>query len=62
MDATRESHTRRNKLERERKIPFDITYMWNLKYGTNEPPTKQKQTHLWLPRVGEWYGLGSWGW
>ena len=22
----------------------DITYMWNLKYGTNES-TKQKQTH-----------------
>ena len=25
------------KLERERQIPYDITYMWNLKYGTNEP-------------------------
>ena len=23
--------------ERERQIPYDITYMWNLKYGTNEP-------------------------
>ena len=22
--------------ERERQIPYDITYMWNLKYGTNE--------------------------
>ena len=22
---------------RERQIPYDITYMWNLKYGTNEP-------------------------
>ena len=20
----------------ERHIPYDITYMWNLKYGTNE--------------------------
>ena len=32
--------------------------MWNLKYGTNEPSTEQKQTHrhkrtdLGLPRVG----------
>ena len=25
------------KSERERQIPYDITYMWNLKYGTNEP-------------------------
>ena len=23
--------------ERERQIPYDIIYMWNLKYGTNEP-------------------------
>ena len=22
--------------EREGKTPYDITYMWNLKYGTNE--------------------------
>ena len=21
----------------ERQIQYDITYMWNLKYGTNEP-------------------------
>ena len=34
MDATRESHT---KSEKERQTPYDITYMWNLKYGTNEP-------------------------
>ena len=25
------------KSERERQIPYDITYMWNLKYGINEP-------------------------
>ena len=23
--------------QRERQIPYDITYMWNLKYDTNEP-------------------------
>ena len=23
--------------QQERQIPYDITYMWNLKYGTNEP-------------------------
>ena len=26
-----------SKSERERQIPYEITYMWNLKYGTNEP-------------------------
>ena len=25
------------KSERERQIPYDITYMQNLNYGTNEP-------------------------
>ena len=25
-----------SKSERERRIPYDITYMWNLKYDTNE--------------------------
>ena len=23
--------------EKERQIPYTIAYMWNLKYGTNEP-------------------------
>ena len=23
--------------QRKRQIPYDITYMWNLKYNTNEP-------------------------
>ena len=36
MDATRDYHTKWGKSERERQIPYDITYMWNLKYGTNE--------------------------
>ena len=25
------------KSERERQIPYDITYMWNLKHDVNEP-------------------------
>ena len=36
MDTTRDSHTKSSKSEGERKIPYDITYMWNLKYGPNE--------------------------
>ena len=26
-----------SKSERERQIPYDITYTWNLKYDTDEP-------------------------
>ena len=25
-------------------MPYDITYMWNLKYGINEPIYRKKQT------------------
>ena len=30
------------KSERERQIPYDITYMWNLKYDANEPISKRE--------------------
>ena len=37
MDATGDYHAKWGKSERERQIPYDITYIWNLKYDTNEP-------------------------
>ena len=36
MDGPRDYHTKWNKPERERQISNDITYMWNLKYDTNQ--------------------------
>ena len=36
MNATRNYHTKWSTSERERQIPYDITYMWNLKYVMNE--------------------------
>ena len=48
MDATRDSHSVKEVGKRKTNIN-DITYMWNLKYGTNEPFIKEKQT----PRHGE---------
>ena len=27
---------KQSKSERERQIPYDITYVWNIKYDTNE--------------------------
>ena len=35
MDGPRDYHTKWSKSDRERQI-YDITYMWNLKYDTNE--------------------------
>ena len=48
--------------KRERQTPHDITYMWNLKYDTNELIYKTEtdsqtwKTKLWLPK-----GKGSGG-
>ena len=36
MDGPRDYCTKWSKLDRERQIPYDIAYMWNLKYDTNE--------------------------
>ena len=40
MDGPRDYHTKCNESDRERQIPYDINYMWNLKYGTDEPNCK----------------------
>ena len=52
--------------ERERQIPYNITYIWNLICGANDP-IQRKETHghgeqTWLPRERErdWDGLGVW--
>ena len=48
-----------SKSKRERQIPYDITYMWNLKYDTNnaneliyktETDSQAWKTNLWLPK------------
>ena len=40
MDGPRDDHTKCSKSDRERQIPYDISYMWNLKHGTDEPNGK----------------------
>ena len=39
-----DSHTKWSKSEKERQIPYDVTYIWNLIYGTNAP-FHRKETH-----------------
>ena len=36
MDGPRDYYTKWSKSERERQIPYDITYVWNVKYDINE--------------------------
>ena len=44
MDAIRGSRVKWSKSKRETQIPYDITYIWNLIYGTNEP-FHRKENH-----------------
>ena len=37
MDGPRDYPTEWSKSDRQRKVSYDITYMWDLKYGTNGP-------------------------
>ena len=66
VDATRGYITKGSKSERERQIPYDITYMWNLKYDTNEliygteTDSQIWKTDKWLLRSGRKDGLGVW--
>ena len=36
MDATRDYRIKWGKSERERQTPYDVIYMWNLKYDSGE--------------------------
>ena len=36
VDGPGDYHYYVKKSERERQIPYDITYTWNLKFGTDE--------------------------
>ena len=36
IGAIRDVHIKWSKSEREQQIPYDIAYMWNPQYGTNE--------------------------
>ena len=55
MDGPRDDRMKPNKSERERQIPY-ITYMWNLKYDTNELIYKTEtdsqtwETNSWLTK------------
>ena len=52
MERPIDYNTKQNKSERERQIPYNITYMWNLKKNdTNELTYKieieKQKTNLW---------------
>ena len=62
VDATRDSHTKCSKSERERQISYDIIHMWNLKQRKMNLSTKQKQTHGHREQTCVCQGVGRAGW
>ena len=55
MDGTRDSQPELSKSERERHIVYNITYIWNLIYGTKESFHRKDN-----PELGE-YSFGCQG-
>ena len=47
-------------LEKERQIPCDITYEWDLNNDTNEP-TYETETELVTEQTGVCQRRGGWG-
>ena len=40
------------KSDRERQIPYDLSYMWDLKTNKQKPPSSQTQrTEWWLTKI-----------
>ena len=55
MDRTRVYYAKQNKSVREKQIPYDFTYMWNLKSKIN----KQNRNRLRLTdRTDGWSSQG----
>ena len=60
MDELRDYHTKGSKSERQMLIPYDITYMWNLKSDTNELNLQEKnrptyiKSRLAVAKGGRW--------
>ena len=66
MDGPRNDHTQWSKPGREKQMPYDIAYLWNLKYETNEFTNETDrltdiETGLRLPRGGKSRWTGIWG-
>ena len=66
MDGHRDDHINWSKSlsKKERQIPYDITYVYNLIHDTNELNYEKEtdswteRTDLWLPREVVWQGCG----
>ena len=60
MDAPRDSHTKAKKSARERQVPYESTYMWNLKEGTKAPTYRtETNSQTWRTEAAKGVRRGS---
>ena len=70
MDGPRDCHTEWSKSEREKQIPYNIAYMWNLEkwYRWTYLQSRNRDTDVENKRMdtkegrGQWDELGDWDW
>ena len=56
MDGPGDYHTKWSKLDRERQIPYDIAYMWNLKKWYKWTYLQNRNTHRLKERIYGYQG------
>ena len=70
MEGPRDYHTKQSKSDRERQMPYDIIYMWNLKkkcYKSTYIQSRNRPTDIenkLMVAKGERWGrdkIGVWG-
>ena len=63
MDETRHYYIKKwSKSEKERQMPYDITYMFNLKDDTNEPIYKTEiESGTYRLIIAKWLGWERYG-
>ena len=60
MEGPRGYYTQWNMSNREGQIPYDFSYMWNLKIKIKKQ-AKQKQTHKYREHFEGYQMWGTWG-
>ena len=47
--------------QKKKQIPYDITYIWNIKYDINELIYKTEKAHRYAEQTCDCQGRGEWG-
>ena len=59
MDGPRDYHTKQSKSEKKGQIPYNVTYMWILKYKSTYLLKRKKQTYRHREQTYSCQGSGE---